>query len=122
MIGRTLYWWVAPAIAAFTSLFYAGPLGLAASLVGIVGTAGYIGGTWAIIRLIGGSGRGNRYNRSGTIALVALVMIKLPLIAGAMVLARRLGPSGPACFLAGLLSVYCALSWWAILDARVRNR
>jgi hypothetical protein len=45
---------------------------------------------------------------------VTVVLLKLPVVAAAMLGARRIGPPAPFWFLLGLALVYSALVWWAL--------
>ena len=88
-----------------------GVLGVA---LGIVGTSVSLFGTWMAVLWIGRVLSDNSPKWQGAVVPVAAMVIKLPVILGAMAWALRLGPPAPAWFLAGLALVYFGLIWWAV--------
>ena len=83
-------------------------------MLGSVGTAVSLWGTWMGVRWVGRIMADGSPGWQGAVAPVAALVIKLPVILAAMAWALRLGPPAPAWFVAGLALVYSALVWWAV--------
>ena len=97
---------------------FGGWLGLASSLVGIAGTAVFLWGTWTIVRLVGAAAGGGKPTPLQVTMTVVALLMKLPLIYVGWLVAKRLGPFGPTCFLLGLGLVYFLVIWRAALTVR----
>ncbi|MBS1724227.1 MAG: hypothetical protein JSS66_14890 [Armatimonadetes bacterium] len=91
-----------------------GQQGLAGLFLGIVGTSVSMLGTWLGVRWVGKVLADDSPRWQGAVVPVAAVVIKLPLIVGAMLWAQRLGGAAPSWFLAGLALVYSATVKWAL--------
>lgn len=87
------------------------------ALLGLLGTAASILGTWAGIQFLGRLMQTGPANWQGIAVPIAFMVIKLPAILLAMSWALRLGPPAPSWFLAGLALVYSGLVWWAVASA-----
>ena len=95
-----------------------GPEAGLAAAAGVLGTAGYLGGTWALIWAMGRSYAGKAMSGGQMLILTFALLLKFPLILLAWKGANGLGSTGPTGFLLGLASVYCALIGWAVMTAR----
>jgi len=95
-----------------------GPTATLATAAGVVGTTGYLGGTWAVIWAMGRTYDGKAMTAGQMLILTFALLLKFPLILLAWKGANSLGPTGPTGFLVGLASVYCALIGWAVVTAR----
>ena len=109
---------VAFAALLFASLMSTGPKAMAATALGVVGTVGFLYGTWVIVQLASGGATSKKPTLGQTVVIALALLLKLPLIYAGWVLSQRLGPFAPAWFLAGLALVYCALVWRTVLAVR----
>lgn len=91
-----------------------GPIAALAVVVGILATAISLLGTWLTIQWIGKLLKDDSPTWQASVVPIAGLVIKLPVLLGAMSWALRLGPPAPAWFLAGLALVYFGLVWWAV--------
>jgi len=89
-----------------------------AALIGVGGTAAYLGATWALIWAMGRSYAGGSLSGPQMLVIFTALMLKFPLIFLAWKGVQGLGSTGPTGFLVGLASVYCALIGWAVVTAR----
>ena len=85
------------------------------TVVGIIGTAGYLGGTWIGIRVAASRGR---TPTQGAVALLAVFVLKVPPIVLLALAARDAPASVRDGLLAGAAVVYSALVSWGILTTR----
>ena len=95
--------------------------------LGVAGVGFSVVASWlgvrAIGRLVGPDGPPARRAVPGWMAAawpVAVVLLKLPVVAAAVFFALRIGPPAPFWFLAGLALVYSALVWWALSEPSVK--
>lgn len=95
--------------------------------LGVAGVGFSVVASWigvrAIGRLVGPGGDAGKRPLPGWMAAawpVAVVLLKLPVVAAAMICAWRIGPPAPFWFLAGLALVYSALVWWALSEPSVK--
>lgn len=112
--------WLCVAILAFLCIALAaefgGRTGLEGMLMGLFATSFSLLALWWAIR-IGTARPGSApATRVGTSVIVLAFFVKLPLFIALGTLAHRVGGHAPACFLAGLALVYCALVGWALLQ------
>ena len=99
------------------SFIHSSFVGLISAMIGSVGTAVFLGGTWMVVKLAGSASAGSPSPSLIAVTVVAL-LLKLPLIYVGWIVAKRLGSFGPMWFLFGLGLVYCLLIWRAALAVR----
>lgn len=104
--------WAAAAIA--VSAAVGGPTGAAGMVLGLLATGFGAVVLVQIVRIIAGTQARSENRLTGNILLVGGILLKFPVIVGAMFLAHLLGPWAMGCFIAGLLLVYSALVGWAL--------
>lgn len=92
--------------------------GALAALLGVVGTAVYLYGTWIVVKATGTPIEEEGPRRAQVSIIVLFLLLKLPLIFAGWALSQSLGPFGPTGFLLGLALVYCAMVWRAVLAVR----
>lgn len=88
--------------------------GLAGFGLGIAAISVSMFGTYMAVKFVGRIMESGTPPWSGAAVPVAAMVIKLPVLLGAMSWALRLGPPAPAWFLAGLGLVYSVTVWWAV--------
>ncbi len=81
---------------------------------GTIATATSMFGTWMGIVFVGKLMKESAPSWQGAIFPIVAMVIKLPVILGAMVWVLRLGQPAPSWFLAGLALVYSVTIWWAV--------
>lgn len=84
-------------------------------LVGLLGTAGYLAGTWIGIRV---AGSGGRSPTRGAVSLLAVFVLKVPPIVLLALAARGAAPEVRDGLLYGAAVVYSVLVSWGILTTR----
>ncbi|MFQ3586512.1 MAG: hypothetical protein SNJ74_07090 [Fimbriimonadaceae bacterium] len=102
------------AVAVAVSAAVGGPAGAAGMALGLLATGFGAVVLVQIVRIVAGTQVRSESRLTGNILLVGGIVLKFPVIVGAMFLAHLLGPWSMGCFIAGLLLVYSALVGWAL--------
>lgn len=102
------------AVAVVVSAAAGGPTGAAGMALSLLATGFGAVVLVQIVRIIAGTQARSENRLIGNIVLVGGILLKFPVIVGAMFLAHLLGPWAMGCFIAGLLLVYSALVGWAL--------
>lgn len=110
--------WVAAVALVTVCAAMGGWPGALAAVLGMVGTAVYLYGTWIVVKATGTPIEEEGTRRAQVGIIVLFLLLKLPLIYAGWVLSQSLGPFGPKGFLLGLALVYCAMVWRAVLAVR----
>gem|GEM_PF-4690618 len=120
VVTRLVVFLVAAVALAGVALCFNGPTASFAVVLGVVSTWLSLLGTWLTVQWVGKVLKDDSPTWHGSVVPIAGLVIKLPVILGAMSWALRLGPPAPAWFLAGLALVYSGLVWWAVARQRTQ--
>lgn len=91
--------------------------GLSGYALGVFGTGFSLLTLWGITRILAHSNTPDTPPLRGAALIVVAFIVKVPVFAGATMLAYRIGGTATTCFLVGLGLVYFALVAWALAQS-----
>ncbi len=101
------------ALALLIAFLIGGPIGLQGMALGLAGTGIVIGGTAGVVAILTRTARNEGVAPALGILVVIAFLTMLPIYLLTVWMVRDLPDPGPACYLAGMALVYCALIGWA---------